>query len=329
MSELRPLPPSDSHMEGSFIALAGGVGGAKLALGLDRVLPAGHLTVIVNVGDDFEHLGLHISPDIDTVLYTLGNLSDTERGWGRADESWRCMDSLKLLGAEAWFQLGDRDIAIHIARTAHLHGGGTLAEFTAFAAARFGIASRIVPATNERLATMVRTPDGEIAFQRYFVEQRCTPVVQALRFAGASEARAAPGIAEAFADPHLRAVVICPSNPYLSIDPILAVPDIRVALAAVSVPVICVSPIIGGAAVKGPTAKIMTELGLTPSQAAICAHYKGVIDALVVDSSDAKEAEALGLPVLAVPTLMNDSADKVRVAEAVIALASRVVRART
>jgi LPPG:FO 2-phospho-L-lactate transferase len=302
----------------TIVALCGGVGGAKLALGLERIAAPVAATIIVNVGDDFEHLGLRICPDIDTVLYTLGNLSDPERGWGRAGESWNFIENVKLLGADDWFLLGDKDLALHVTRTQHLHRGGLLSDFVARAAKRFGIRSNILPATNAALSTMIDTDQGVLPFQEYFVKQRCAPRIKSIQFAGAASAAAAPGVLDALSDPALHAIIVCPSNPYLSVDPILAVPDIKAALRNASAPVIAVSPIVGGAAIKGPTAKIMAELNLAPSQRSIAAHYQGLIDALVVDISDENEARDLPVPTFVVPTVMTTLEQKIQLARDVI-----------
>jgi LPPG:FO 2-phospho-L-lactate transferase len=311
-------------MSGPLLALCGGIGGAKLALGLYHTLEPGQLIVAVNTGDDFEHLGLSISPDIDTVLYTLGGVADPERGWGRADESWHFMAALRELGGEDWFQLGDRDLAIHVERTSFLGQGKTLAAFVAQVAQRLGISATILPMTNDRVRTIVETEEGDLPFQRYFVELRCAPVVRALRFEGAARARPAAGLCEAISHPALRAIVICPSNPYLSIDPILAMPALRSALTHATAPVIAVSPIIGGRAVKGPTVKIMAELGIDATTASMAAHYAGLIDGLVIDDSDAGEAAGMDLPVLVARTLMRDLADRKRLAGQVVAFAETI-----
>jgi LPPG:FO 2-phospho-L-lactate transferase len=316
-------------MSGPIVALCGGIGGAKLALGLYRVLEPRQLIVAVNTGDDFEHLGLSISPDIDTVLYTLGGVADRERGWGRAEETWNFMAALRELGGEHWFQLGDRDLALHVERTRALREGTTLTGFVERAALALGIDAQILPMTDDRVRTMVNTDEGDLAFQRYFVERRCAPAVCALRFEGAAQASPAIGLSRALADRTLRAVVICPSNPYLSIDPILAVPGIRGALTATAAPVIAVSPLIGGQAVKGPTVKIMAELGISATTESVAAHYRGLIDGLVVDDADAKEAANLDVPVLATRTLMQDLADRTRLAEEVIAFAERLAVAKS
>jgi LPPG:FO 2-phospho-L-lactate transferase len=306
---------------GKVLALCGGIGGAKLALGLYRVLGAGQLTVVVNTGDDFEHLGLNISPDLDTVLYTLGGVADPERGWGRAQETWQFMESVRAMGGETWFQLGDRDLAVHVLRTQWLKAGESLSAFAAGIVRHLGISARILPMSDAPVSTIVETAEGDLPFQHYFVRRRCEPVVRAIRFAGAKMAAPAAGVLDAITDEALRAIVICPSNPYLSVDPILSVPGIAPALSTGAVPVIAVSPIIGGQAVKGPTAKIMAELGLAVSNEAIAAHYRGVIDGLVVDEADAADREKVDLPVLVTRTLMRDIADRERLARDVIAFA--------
>jgi LPPG:FO 2-phospho-L-lactate transferase len=312
-------------VEKPVLALCGGVGGAKLALGLYRILGT-NLTVVVNTGDDFEHLGLKISPDLDTVLYTLGGLADPQRGWGRAQETWAFMEALGVLGGETWFQLGDRDLALHVQRTEWLRGGRTLSTFTTYAAQRFGIRAHIVPMSDQVVRTVVVTDEGELPFQRYFVARRCEPVVRSVRFEGASQALPAPGILDSLTTTSLRMIVICPSNPYLSVDPILAVPGLRGALAAAPAPVVAVSPIIGGQAVKGPTTKIMTELGITVTNPSIVAHYRGLIDGLVIDEADAADSGRLDLPVLSTRTVMRSVADRERLAVETVAFAETLAK---
>jgi LPPG:FO 2-phospho-L-lactate transferase len=307
--------------DGKVLALCGGIGGAKLALGLYRVLDAGQLTVVVNTGDDFEHLGLNISPDLDTALYTLGGVADPERGWGRAQETWQFMESVRAMGGETWFQLGDRDLAMHVLRTQWLKAGKSLSAFAAEMARHFGISARIRPMSDAPVSTIVETVEGDLPFQHYFVKRRCEPVVRAIRFAGAKMAAPAVGVLDAINDEALRAIVICPSNPYLSVDPILSIPGIAAALSTAAVPVIAVSPIIGGQAVKGPTAKIMAELGLAVSNAAIAAHYRGLIDGLVIDEADAADRDKVDLRVLVTRTLMRDIADRERLARDVVTFA--------
>jgi LPPG:FO 2-phospho-L-lactate transferase len=302
-----------------IVALCGGIGGAKLALGLDRIVAPDVLTVIVNTGDDFDHFGLRISPDVDTVLYTLGGLADRERGWGRSGETWNFMSAIRQLGREDWFLLGDQDLALHVARSHHLARGLSLSAFVADTARAFGIAASVLPMTDDDVRTVVETDLGTLPFQRYFVEHRCEPVVRALHFDGAAGAKPAPGVLDAIADSDVDLIVLCPSNPYLSIDPILAVPGIRQALARTSAPVVAVSPIIGGHAVKGPTVKIMAELGIAATNRSIASHYADIIDALVIDRVDADEALALGIPVRATDTLMRGIEDRLRLATEVAA----------
>ena len=308
----------DPAEEKKIVALCGGVGGAKLALGLERISKPGTTTIVVNVGDDFEHLGLRICPDIDTVLYTLGNLSDPGRGWGRAEETWNFIENVKLLGGDDWFLLGDKDLALHVTRTQHLRRGGSLSDFVARAAKLFDIRSNIVPATDALISTMIDTDQGVLPFQEYFVKLRCAPRVKSIQYEGAASAVAAPGVLNALSDPALHAVIICPSNPYLSVDPILAIPGIKTALRNSSSPVIAISPIVGGAAIKGPTAKIMAERNLAPSQRSIAAHYLGLIDALVVDVSDESEAGDLSVQTFVVPTVMTTIEQKIQLARDVI-----------
>jgi LPPG:FO 2-phospho-L-lactate transferase len=294
------------------VALCGGVGGAKLGLGLERLISA-DLTVVVNTGDDFEHLGLRVSPDIDTVVYTLGGLSDLERGWGRADESWNFMDTLGALGGETWFRLGDRDLAMHVERTRSLRGGISLTEFTAAIARRLGIAATVLPMSDDRVETILMTAEGALPFQRYFVGLQCAPVVTGLEFRNADRAKATSQVLAALRDPDLAAIIICPSNPYLSVDPILAVSGIPNLLDETTAPVIAVSPLIGGQAVKGPTAKIMAELGVPADSASIARHYP-FIDGLIIDEADRAEADNLELPVLVTSTLMRSLGDRDRLA---------------
>jgi LPPG:FO 2-phospho-L-lactate transferase len=304
------------------VALCGGVGGAKLALGLERLIGA-DLTVIVNTGDDFEHLGLHVSPDIDTVVYTLGGLSDLERGWGRADESWNFMEALGMLGGETWFRLGDRDLAMHVERTRALRSGISLTEFTAATARRLGIAAVILPMSDDRVETIVITADGALPFQRYFVALQCAPVVKRLEFSNAERATASSQVLAALRNPDLFAIIVCPSNPYLSVDPILAVSDIRSALDGVSAPIVAVSPLIGGQAVKGPTAKITVELGVAADSVSIAQHYR-FIDGLIIDATDREEAGKIDLPIHVTSTWMRSLEDRERLAADCLDFAARL-----
>ncbi len=309
------------------VALCGGIGGAKLALGLARAVGQ-DLTLIVNTADDFEHLGLAISPDIDTVLYTLSGRADAERGWGRADESWNFMASVTELGAESWFQLGDRDLALHVVRTHQLRSGRSLTAVVDDIARWLGIRAAILPMSDSQVRTIVHTSEGPLPFQRYFVERRCAPEVRGIHFDGAREATLPAPVRAALQATALRAVVICPSNPYLSIDPILAMPEIRLLLEASGAPIVAVSPIIGGVAVKGPTTKIMDELGIPTTQRAIAEHYRGLINGLVIDTSDAAERNVAGIAVKVVSTLMRSTADRERLALDVLTFADEIASGR-
>ncbi|MBM5812330.1 MAG: 2-phospho-L-lactate transferase [Gammaproteobacteria bacterium] len=305
-------------MNGPVVALSGGIGGAKLALGLARVLPPGALTVIANTGDDFEHLGLAISPDLDTLLYTLAELADPLQGWGRRDETWNFMETLRQLGGETWFALGDRDLALHVERTRRLAAGATLAEVTEHFRAHFGIAARILPMSDAPVRTRLRTAAGWLDFQDYFVRRRCAPAVGEIQYAGAATAAALPAALAALADPALRAIVICPSNPLLSVGPMLAIPALRSALQQARAPVIAVSPLIGGRAIKGPTAKLMQELGLAVDAAEVARGYAELIDVFVADEADAGMTVPDGVRLVTAPTLMTTLADRERLARAVL-----------
>ena len=305
-----------------IVTLTGGVGGAKLVLGLMRICPPEQITAIVNTGDDFQHFGLTISPDIDTLLYTLSGKANAAQGWGREGESWSFMDALKSLGGEDWFLLGDGDLALHVLRSHLLARGETLSALTARFAAAWGLDLTILPMSDDPVATHLNTSEGDMPFQRYFVERRCAPEVRAIRFEGAERAKPAAGVIEAITAPDTRAIVIAPSNPWLSVDPILAVPGIREALASARAPVVAVSPIVGGQAVKGPAAKLMQELGLTVTNKSIAAHYADVIDGLLIDERD--DAYAVSIPYDIGDTLMKTLEDRERVARAVLTLADRI-----
>lgn len=301
------------------VVLTGGVGGAKLVLGLIHALPADSVTAIVNTGDDFTHLGLRVSPDIDTLLYTLSGKADTTQGWGRAGETWSFMAAMASLGGPDWFRLGDGDLALHVWRTMRLAAGETLSTITADVARAWGIGAHVLPMSDDSVATVLESDAGTLAFQEYFVARRCAPVVSAIRFEGAAAARPAPGVVAAIADPATRAILIAPSNPFLSVDPLLAVPGLRAALAAATAPVVAVSPLVDGAAVKGPTAKLMTELALPIDTTAIARHYAGVIDGLLIDERDPPGDP--GIAHARADTLMHDLDDRIRVARAALALA--------
>jgi LPPG:FO 2-phospho-L-lactate transferase len=299
--------------QASYLALSGGVGGAKLSLGLAHLLGE-RLSVVVNTGDDFKHLDLHVSPDIDTAVYTLAGVVNPETGWGRRDETWTFMQALQSLGGPTWFRLGDADLATHVERTRRLRAGETLTAITAHLAGKLGVTARILPMSDQPLRTIVDTDAGALAFQHYFVREQCRPAVTAIRFDGAASAPPSPQVLSALADPALAGIVICPSNPWLSVDPILAVPGLREAIRAAGVPVVAVSPIIAGRAVKGPTAKIMQELGLPPGAATVARHYAGLIDGFILDDGDKAAAEEITIPARAARAMMTTVDDKIALA---------------
>ena len=312
----------------SVLALSGGVGGAKLALGLSRAVPPGKLIVVANTGDDFEHLGLHIAPDIDTLLYTLAGLDNPDTGWGRRNETWTFMAAMTALGGETWFRLGDGDLATHVERTCRLRTGAPLSQITRDFATRLAVESTIVPMSDDRVRTRVRTANGWMDFQRYFVEQQCRPEVTQFAYDGATTARPHPVFLAALSDPELRAVVICPSNPFISIEPILALPGVRSALQTVTAPVVAVAPIIGGEAVKGPTAKMMRELGLEVSAKTVAQRYGDFLDGYIVDNVDASVASTLPIPTKATNVLMRSLADRVDLAKAALFFGDELARSR-
>src|SRR6202011_3136945 len=281
------------------------------------------LIVVANTGDDFEHLGLAISPDLDTLMYTLAGLSDPERGWGRRDETWTFMAALAALSGETWFQLGDGDLATHAERTRRRAAGETLSRITDDFCRHLGVAPRILPMSDDQVRTRVHSSDGWLEFQDYFVRRRCAPEVRELAYDGAAQARPHPAFIAALADARLRAVIICPSNPYLSVDPILALPGVRAALEACPAPVVAVSPIIGGRAVKGPTAQMMWELGLPATATAIAQHYDGLIDLFVVDHTEG-EISLPNMRVAKAAILMSALADREALARAVLTFADEI-----
>jgi LPPG:FO 2-phospho-L-lactate transferase len=298
------------------VLLSGGGGGARFARGLAGVLSLEELTVIGNVGDDVEILGLHVSPDLDSLLYTLGGLIDVTRGWGRADETWDALESAAGWGGEDWFRLGDRDIGLHLVRTQALRDGSALSSVTADLARRAGVTAQLVPATDDRVRTHVTTPAGRFPFQEWFVGRRHEDDVDAVDYEGADGARAAPGVVEALEGAD--AILFAPSNPYLSIGPILAVREIRAAIAHRRVRSIAVSPLVGGAAVTGPAARMLTRMagGASPRHVAGC--YEGLVDTIVIDESDAPAAAGAEVDVVVAPTLMHDGEAERRLAELVL-----------
>ena len=300
-----------------IVALAGGVGGAKLAHGLAQILPPEDLTVIVNTGDDFEHLGMYICPDLDTVCYTLAGLANPETGWGRAGETWQTIANIEKLGGPNWFRLGDQDIATHLERTRRLKEGQSLSQITRDFCAAWGVKHTVLPMSDQPVRTIVETDEGDLPFQEYFVHRGCRPRVKGFRFEGVDSARCAPAPGAREAIQSADAVILCPSNPWVSIDPILRVlspllsgegPGVRLA----------VSPIIGGQAVKGPAAKMYAELGIQPSALAVANHYRGVLTGFVLDSVDAQLAGQIPVQALVTDTLMKSIPDRARVARDVL-----------
>ncbi|MCB1678629.1 MAG: 2-phospho-L-lactate transferase [Halioglobus sp.] len=312
-------------LHGCVLALTGGVGGAKLALGLADVLAPGQLHLLVNTSDDFEHLGLSISPDLDTALYTLAGVADTTQGWGLAGETWNTLQALERLGGDTWFRLGDRDIATHLWRTQQLAAGRSLSEVGAALAQRLGVASHIHPMTDDRVRTVVHTASHDLSFQQYFVRDRCAPAVTGFSFEGIASARFNSAVGDALRAGVFSRIVVCPSNPYVSVDPILQLPDLWQALRDSAIPVVAVSPIVAGMALKGPAAKMMSELGVPATALAVAQHYgqryPGLLDCFVIDHSDAPlagEIGRLGMAVAVTSTVMQQRQDKRRLARFVV-----------
>ena len=309
-----------------IVALAGGVGGARLAVGLAAALPPDEIKIVVNTGDDFDHLGFRICPDLDTVMYTLAGENNPQLGWGRAGETWHFISELKRLGGEHWFQLGDRDLALHVLRREALRRGAALSKVTSDLAACFGVKHAILPMSETPVRTVVKTPTGEMAFQDYFVRQRCKPRVTGFRFAGARAARVPDALARVMRG-RVDAVVICPSNPFVSVAPIFSVPAIKRWLASRTFPVVAVSPIFGGAAVKGPAAKMMRELGIRPTAVEIARHYGNAVDHWVIDQQDANLSgaiECMGKRVLVTDTLMTSRRKSATLARQLLGFARRI-----
>jgi len=300
-----------------IVAFAGGVGGAKLADGLAQLMRSNDLTIVVNTGDDFEHLGLYISPDLDTVCYMLAGLANQDTGWGRDGDTFHVLEQLHKIGGPTWFRLGDQDLATHIERTRRLKIGQPLSQITHDFCRIWNVQHAIIPMTDQAVSTMVKTiEDGELAFQEYFVHRNCEPKVKGFRFAGIESALPAPGVMDSInkAD----AVILCPSNPWVSIDPILAFPVIRSALKAKCV--VAISPIISGHAVKGPAAKMYIEMGILPSAVAIAQHYNELLSGFVMDASDVNLSLDITIPFVATKTLMKTKDDRRCLAEDVLNL---------
>lgn len=312
-----------------IVALAGGVGGAKLAQGLYGILPPDELTVVVNTGDDFERFGLYIAADLDTVMYTLAGIANPVNGWGIAGDTFQTMEMLGRYGRETWFQLGDRDLATHIARTERLRQGHSLTRVTQELATALGIRARIMPMCDEPVATLVDTPAGRLEFQEYFVHRHQQDQVLALVFAGVERARLLPALAHALAT--AETIVLCPSNPFVSVGPILAVPGLRDGLERSAAPLVAVSPIIGGQALKGPAAQMLASLGHEVSALGVARLYAGLINGIVIDTVDRNQRhqiEALGMQVLVTDTVMGDAVDRQRLARSVLDFARSMTPAR-
>jgi LPPG:FO 2-phospho-L-lactate transferase len=303
-------------MARNILAITGGVGGAKLALGLSRLLGPDSLAFAVNTGDDFEHLGFEIAPDTDTLIYTLADLANKDLGWGRQDETWNFMAALESFGGETWFRLGDRDLALHATRTRMLAEGTSRTEVTAAIARALGVAHAVLPMSDDPVRTTVLTGDGPLPFQHYFVRDRCAPAVTGFEFRGSASARPNPRILARIAEAD--GIVICPSNPFVSVDPLLSLPGMREALRAAAAPVVAVSPIVGGLAIKGPTAKMMQELRVPASAAQVAAHYGDLLDGFVLDQQDADLQNTIPVPTIVAQTLMITLPDRVDLAATVL-----------
>ena len=316
-----------SFAEHKVLALSGGVGGAKLALGLAKILTAQQLTIVANTADDFEHLGLTISPDLDTVMYTLAGRNNLEQGWGFADESWQAMEMLKTYDAPTWFQLGDKDIATHLVRRQMLADGQTLSQVTEHLCRQLGITHPLLPMSDDAVRTWVSTANGELPFQTYFVRERCQPAVRGFRFEGITTARPQPQFMAQLNDPFLSTILICPSNPFVSIGPILALAGVRNAMRNSAAPVIAISPIVAGAAIKGPTAKMMVETKMPVSALGVAEHYGDLLDGYVIDEADAdqaKDIERMGIAVHVTQTVMHSLQDRIDLSRTTLKFAARL-----
>jgi len=317
----------NSTAPGRVLALSGGVGGAKLALGLASRLQPEQLAIVANTGDDFEHYGLRICPDLDTVMYTLARRNNQAQGWGLADESWRVMNALAELDGEVWFRLGDLDLATHLQRSEMLRRGRSLTQVTQQLCDRLGVRHRLLPMTDDSVATIVHTDGGALNFQHYFVREQCRPAVLGFEFSGIETARPQHEFVEWLSGDTLDAVIICPSNPFVSVDPILQLPGVRALLLACTAPVIAVSPIVAGAAIKGPTAKMLRELNMPCSALAVAQHYGDILDGFIIDSADAAQADAiaeLDIAVHVAPTIMHSLEDRVELARETLEFAARL-----
>ena len=318
---------SNSTQKAPLLAITGGVGGAKLALGLAQLLDEQNLVFAVNTGDDFEHLGLHISPDIDTLTYTLAQKSNAELGWGRQGETWQFIEALNELGGESWFRLGDKDMALHIRRRELLAAGHSLTETTSVIARALGIRHQILPMSNEPVRTIVHTKTGDaLPFQHYFVRDRCAPEIESFEFSGIDQATPNKAILSALEN--CSGVVICPSNPYVSVDPMLRLPGMREAIKASGAPVVAVSPIVSGIAIKGPAAKMMAELDVPNTATSVARHYGGLLSGFVLDSQDAELANTTGVPTIAAQSIMKSLDDRVQLAQSVLDFLSQLTKSQ-
>ena len=312
--------------DGSVVAFAGGVGGARLAWGLAQILAPEQLTLIVNTADDFEHLGLHISPDLDTVMYTLAGLANPETGWGVRDESWGMMDMLARYAGPTWFRLGDRDLATHLIRSGWLRDGFPLTWVTRELCKLLGVRHRLLPMSDDPVRTVVHTDAGPLPFQDYFVRRRWEPVVESIHFEGAETAQPTQDVVLSLREGDL--IILCPSNPFVSLDPILALPALRRIIAASRAPKLAVSPIVGGQALKGPAAKMMRELGLEVSPTGVARHYQDLLTGFVLDEQDEDHkmtiAFELGIRTLVTDTVMKADQDRLRLAREVLEFAAQL-----
>jgi LPPG:FO 2-phospho-L-lactate transferase len=298
-----------------IVTLSGGVGGAKLVEGFAQILPDHNLTAVVNTGDDFEYLGLYISPDLDTVCYTLAGLANPESGWGRKNDTFAALKNVQFLGGPGWFQLGDIDLATHLERSRRLRDGQRLSQITSDFCRSWGILQSVIPMSDDPVRTIIETDQGEqLPFQEYFVHRKCMPVVRNFQYFGSDIADAAPGVLQAIEES--KAVVICPSNPWVSIDPILSVKAIKSALSTKRV--LVVSPIVAGKAIKGPASKMYIELGIIPSAKAVAEHYTGLISGFIIDKADVKLAQEITIPTLITSSVMKDGNDRRRLAQDVL-----------
>ena len=308
---------------GKYLAISGGIGGAKLALGLSHALDPAQLTVVANTGDDFIHHGLNISPDIDTLLYTLADLNNTELGWGRRDETWGFAEACEQLGMDTWFRLGDKDLAIHLYRTERMRQGASLSEVINELRVKFKVRAEIVPMSDTPVATIVESDIGTLSFQEYFVKNRCKPKVSKIHFAGINEAAPARAFLQILDDEELQGIIICPSNPFLSIDPILSLPGIKEKIKKSAKPVLVVSPVVDGQSLKGPTSKLMHELNLSCNVLSIAEIYHDIATAIIIDTSDKfaiEQIESLGLSVLSTNIIMNELEEKIELGRQLIEL---------